>query len=66
MRRLEPVLPCLACGTETAQGDWVGDRANSCGAPAVVFHNWEELAPAFVAELRAVVGGRTQLVWQHT
>ena len=64
VHRREPVLRCPACGTDAPQGDWVGDRANSCGAPRVVFNNWEELAPAFVAELRAVVGGRTQLVRQ--
>lgn len=66
LRREEPELTCPGCGTVTPQGDWVGDRANACGAPAVVFHNWDELDPAFVAELRRVVGGRTQVVWQHS
>lgn len=66
LRRREPVLTCSHCGEASLQGDWIGDRANACGAPAVVFHNWEELDPGFVAELRAVLGGRTQVVWQHT
>lgn len=66
LRRREPALTCARCGESSLQGDWIGDRANACGAPAVVFHNWEELDPRFVTELREVLGGRTQVVWQHT
>lgn len=63
--RLEPVLRCGSCAMEGPYGDWEGDRANAFGAPAVEFNNWEELDPAFVSQLRQVLGGRTSCVWSH-
>jgi len=58
----EPTLSCRACGWSALVGDWPVTWAAAIGAPAVVFHNWPPLNTAFIAELRAVMGGRTQLV----
>jgi hypothetical protein len=62
-QRREPILHCDGCGANNLQGDWVGDRANAFGAPAVEFNNWEELRPGFVSELREAMGGRTAYIF---
>lgn len=61
-RGREPVLECRACGARTLEGDWMGQMALAFGAPAVEFHNWEELRPDVVADLERVLGGRTAWV----
>jgi hypothetical protein len=58
----EPTLTCRACGWSALAGDWPATWAVAVGAPAVVFNNWPPLTPSFVAALRAVMGGRTQIV----
>lgn len=63
--REEPLLGCPGCGVESRQGDWVGDVDVACGAPAVTFHNWGRLDPAFMRELEQALGGRTRWVRAH-
>lgn len=61
----EPTLVCPICAWSAPAGDWPAPWAVAIGAPAVVFHNWPPLTAAFIEELRAAMGGRTQLVRAH-
>jgi hypothetical protein len=61
----EPTLTCHVCGWSALAGDWPAAWAVAVGAPAVVFNNWPPLSRSFIAELRAVMGGRTQVVRSH-
>ncbi|HEU5108755.1 MAG TPA: hypothetical protein VFT95_09380 [Micromonosporaceae bacterium] len=61
----EPMLTCQVCGWSALVGDWPATWPVAVGAPAVVFNNWPPLMPSFTTELRAVLGGRTQLVRSH-
>jgi hypothetical protein len=60
----EPVFSC-ACGWEAPIGDWEGEFSVAIGAPAVTFHNWPDLTPEFLSELRRLLGGRTGIVRAH-
>ena len=61
----EPWQRCAVCGWTRPAGDWRGEFSFLVGAPAVTFNNWPELRPAFVGELRSVLGGRTGIVRAH-
>jgi hypothetical protein len=65
LARGEPVLTCRVCGWSALAGDWPAKWAVAVGAPAVVFNNWPPLTRSFIAELRTVMGGRTQIVRSH-
>jgi hypothetical protein len=60
----EPVFTC-ACGWTAPVGDWEGEFSVAIGAPAITFHNWPELTPDFLHELRRLLGGRTAVVRTH-
>jgi hypothetical protein len=61
----EPVFTCGACGWAAPIGDWEGEFSLAVGAPAITFHNWPDLTPDFLSELRQLLGGRTAVVRTH-
>ncbi len=53
----EPVATCASCGWAAPLGNWPGEYpAVLVGAPTVIFHNWHPLRPAFIDELKAMLG----------
>ena len=61
----EPTIACSNCGWSALIGDWASEFTFAIGAPAIVFNNWPMFKEAFVAELRALLGGRTFVVRTH-
>ncbi|AXH91519.1 hypothetical protein AB0N38_34040 [Micromonospora aurantiaca] len=61
----EPVFGCDQCGWSGLVGDWGGQFGVLIGAPAVTFYNWPPLSPAFTADIRGALGGRTGVVASH-
>jgi hypothetical protein len=61
----EPSFTCEACGWAGPIGDWDGQFSALVGAPAVTFFNWPPLSQAWIAQVRAVLGGRTGVVLSH-
>ncbi|MFG3423733.1 hypothetical protein [Micromonospora sp. NPDC048063] len=61
----EPLFTCDRCGWSGLVGDWTGQFSVLIGAPAVTFHNWPPLSPAFTTDIRAALGGRTGIVASH-
>ena len=63
--RVEASVRCVACGRSTLAGDLDCRWSFLIGDLAVVFHNWPPLADEFVAELGAVMGPRTRMVFER-
>lgn len=61
----EPLFTCDRCGWSGLVGDWTSQFSVLIGAPAVTFHNWPPLSPAFTTDIRAALGGRTGIVVSH-
>ena len=61
----EPTVVCPNCGWSALIGDWPAQFGFAIGAPAIVFNNWPMFKEPFLAELRALLGGRTFVVRTH-
>lgn len=61
----EPTFTCDECGWHGLVGDWDGQYSGLVGGPAVQFLTWPPLSPTLIANIRAVLGGRTGIVISH-
>jgi hypothetical protein len=61
----EPSFTCDTCGWHGLVGDWSGQFSVLIGAPAVTFLNWPPLSASLIADIRAILGGRTGVVAGH-
>ncbi|WFE55328.1 hypothetical protein [Micromonospora sp. WMMD1155] len=53
------------CNWSGLVGEWGGQLSILIGAPAVTFYNWPSFSPAFTADIRGALGGRTGVVASH-
>jgi hypothetical protein len=63
--RVEPEIACLSCGWTALDGDWPGPFWLAASDLAVRFFNWPLLSEEFLARVRARLGGRTRVIYEH-
>jgi DNA-directed RNA polymerase subunit RPC12/RpoP len=63
--RVEPEITCPSCGWTALDGDWPGPFWLAASDLAVRFWDWPLLSEQFLAAVRARLGGRTRVIYEH-